>query len=83
MLENNNQQDKVPPTDTDIRNAHLENFEKSQTLSQLFRRANLMEIGLTGHVTQIELDIAKKDGLEPLDQFEKWLLEPWIMEDSN
>jgi len=45
---------------------------------KLSERTYKTEIGLTGHVSDIDKMVAKEKGLKPLNVFERWLLKEFI-----
>ena len=47
-------------------------------MSSLSRRMCVLEIGLTGHVSDFDRMIADREQLKPLNRFERWLLEEFI-----
>jgi hypothetical protein len=47
-------------------------------LVPLLERANYTAIGILGHVSPFDEDVAKKRGLKPLNRFEQWLLKSII-----
>lgn len=69
---------ETPPVDY-IRFDILLEYQKDGSLDLLWRRANFNEIGLTGNVSLPERRIATEENLKPLNSFEKWLLNPFII----
>lgn len=57
-------------------------FRMTGQLTPLFDRASCTAIGLSGHVSMFDKDIAKTHNLKPLNRFEMWLLGP-IIEDEQ
>lgn len=53
-------------------------FRITGQLPPLYERANYTAIGLSGHVSMIDKDVAKKRRLKPLNRFERWLLQPIV-----
>lgn len=50
----------------------------SGRIDPLFERAHYTAIGVTGHVSGFDDDIARKRKFKPLNRFERWLLKPSI-----
>lgn len=51
--------------------------------SDVFDRANFLEIGLTGNVSDPDRRVASELGLDLLSSFEKDLLKPYILEEKK
>jgi hypothetical protein len=45
---------------------------------KLLQRCDLLEIGFSGHVSDLERSAARDKGFKPLNCFERWLLKPAI-----
>ncbi len=50
---------------------------------RLCQRAQFNEIGLSGHVSDLDRAFATNNKYEPLSKFEKWLLVPSIKEEKK
>ena len=61
----------------------LEFLDRLGVLPDLFRRTNFTAIGLTGHVSDLDRDVARAQRLAPLNEFENWLLGPFIEEEKR
>ena len=55
----------------------------TRQLKGLLERATYTEIGLTGHVSLADENMARERKLKPLNRFEKWLLKPVIQTEKN
>lgn len=53
-------------------------FEKAGWLPSLFRRTFVLEIGFSGHISDLDKDVAEKEGLKPLSRLERWMVDPFI-----
>lgn len=62
-----------------IRTTILMLIYKTDWFRKTWERALLLNIGFSGHVSNIDKHIAQKEGLKPLNRFELWLMTPLII----
>jgi len=55
---------------------------KTDWFRKTWERALLLNIGFSGHVSNIDKHIALREGLRPLNRFELWLMTPLIIADK-
>jgi hypothetical protein len=62
-----------------IRTTILMLIYKTDWFRKTWERALLLNIGFSGHVSNIDMRIAQREGLKPLNRFELWLMSPQII----